>query len=250
MQTAGNLDLNQNGDSWIPFSELGKRVPEYRPTYPITDFISDNHAMFASCPTRQGVVIDVGIQGWLRREDALKLYELAYFAEGAILELGCGDGLSTWVLAQAVADSERRGKIVSLDNDERKVASAKGSLEARGMGELVDLRLGDAMSICEQLRREGRLFTFAFIDHSQAYEDVADVCQILPHLLCDGGWCLFHDFNDWRNATESDADYGVAPAVLTNLDSRYFSFFGIFGCTALYRHNAADIFDWRSRHRD
>src|ERR1700728_4334116 len=48
------------------------------------------------------------IPGWLAPEDALKLYELAYFSPGPILEIGMYCGRSTTILATAVADSGRR----------------------------------------------------------------------------------------------------------------------------------------------
>jgi hypothetical protein len=60
-------------------NELGKPRP-YQPTVAgFRQFINDHHRHYQECPTN-GVLIDIGIQGQLRPEDALKLYEMAYFA--------------------------------------------------------------------------------------------------------------------------------------------------------------------------
>ena len=57
----------------------------------------------------------MGIEGWLWREDALKLYEMAYFARGNILELGCYHGLSTALLALALRNARRGHKLLSVE---------------------------------------------------------------------------------------------------------------------------------------
>jgi len=57
----------------------------FRPTFSYAGgFINPEHAAFATCPTRHGM-IDVGIDGWLLPADALKLYEMAYFCGGDCL---------------------------------------------------------------------------------------------------------------------------------------------------------------------
>ncbi|MEO8277032.1 MAG: hypothetical protein ABI639_12525, partial [Thermoanaerobaculia bacterium] len=92
-------------------------VPSYMRTFDFDgEFINGAHAFFATCPTRDHL-IDLGIDGWLRREDALKLYELAYFASGPILEIGSYQGLSTSILVRATRDSGRRNRIVSVELD-------------------------------------------------------------------------------------------------------------------------------------
>ncbi len=50
-----------------------------------------------------------------------------------------------------------------------------------------------------------------------------------------GGFCLFHDFNDRRNADPAETNYDVYRAVTEGLDPKVFEFYGIYGCTALYR---------------
>src|SRR5438128_632925 len=82
-------------------------IPPFRPTYAYGDgFVNESHASYQTCPANEHL-IDLGISGWLRREDALKLYELAYFADGPILELGSYHGLSTSILSRAAHDAGR-----------------------------------------------------------------------------------------------------------------------------------------------
>lgn len=48
-------------------------MPEYCPTYPFSGYIDDFHESLAHCKLN-GINIDLHIDGWLQREDALKLY--------------------------------------------------------------------------------------------------------------------------------------------------------------------------------
>jgi hypothetical protein len=90
--------------TFMKIEELGKRTPEYGPTYPISGYIDAFHESLAHCKLN-GKNIDLRIDGWLLREDALKLYEMAYFCQEAILELGTYHGLSTYIMAQAAQNS-------------------------------------------------------------------------------------------------------------------------------------------------
>ena len=227
--------INKNTDSWIPSAELGTRIPPYKPTFNIHGFLNETHQSFSTCPLFQGQCIDVGIRGWLRREDALKLYEIAYIVQSDILELGCNHGLSTSILAQAVIDSKKRGRIYSIDIESLYVRKTKENLKRKGINNYVNMICGDGTEQCRQLIQEGKSFEFIFVDHSHKYHDVAEFCKILPRLLLDQGFCLFHDFNDGRNNDPSLVDYKVSQAVCESLDLNDFEFYGIFGCSALYR---------------
>ncbi|MCL4190227.1 MAG: hypothetical protein KJZ87_00670 [Thermoguttaceae bacterium] len=84
-------------------------------------WIDATHRAIAGCPLADGVLVQLRdrggriIPGWLRREDALKLYELAFFAPADILELGSFHGLSTSILAQAAAHSPFPKRACSID---------------------------------------------------------------------------------------------------------------------------------------
>jgi SAM-dependent methyltransferase len=220
----------------LPFEALGSEIPPYAPTYAFpTPYINAQHAYYATCPLVKGVSIDVGIRGSLRREDALKLYELAYFADGDVLELGCNLGLSTSILSRANHDAGLAKSIYTNDLDARYLDWTRKALEDLRLVSNLHFYPGDAVQYCQQLASEQRQFAFAFVDHSHAYEPVYGVCESLPQIIKPGGLVLFHDYNDYRNPRPDFADYGVAQAVIDALAGTAFEFYGLFGCTALYR---------------
>ena len=57
----------------------------------------------------------------------------------------------------------------------------------------------------------------------------------LADVLWPGAFCLFHDFNDFRNADPAYEDYGVYQGVADGLQQGRFEFWGIYGCCGLYR---------------
>ena len=236
--------MNVNRESFMQPAELGSRFPDYERTFDFPgEFINESHKHFSICPIRDGILIEIRdrptdgsiIEGWLRRADALKLYEIAYFVTGDILELGSYHGLSTSILARAVHDSPHKKNIFSVDLDMNNVGMANQHLRELGLKSYVITICGDALSTMKDLVSAGTKFDFVFVDHSHAYDPVYGVCRELGEVLRPGGFCLFHDFNDSRNSDAEDKDYGVYQAVIGGLDPNRFDFYGIYGCAALYR---------------
>ncbi len=229
----------RHADSWLEPHELGAKRP-YRPTYSESITLGPTHRRLLEAPLKAGsVAIDIGIPGSLRREDAAKLYELAYFARGDVLELGCARGLSTAIVAQAVHDAGRAARVVSIDPQSRMIEQARANLAAYNLLAGVELVPGDAPAVCHSLVARGRRFGLVFVDHSHAYGEVLAVCGLLPSLVEEGGFVLFHDFNDRRNKDQTDTGYGVYAGVVDGLPEPPFSFYGAFGCTGLYRCEGA-----------
>lgn len=225
--------------------DLGRRMPPYQPSFDFPGtFIDAAHQSLAEAPLKNGTLIQIRnrrwfgkvIPGWLRREDALKLYELAYFAAGDILELGSYHGLSTSILAQAVRHSKRPNHIYTADLSWRCVRATRLNLGWMRLHRHVTSIRGDAVTVVKSFAATGKRFGLVFIDHSHTYEAVYEVCRELAHITAPGGFCLFHDFNDVRNTEGADDKaYGVYQAVRNGLDTARFEFCGIYGCAALYR---------------
>jgi predicted O-methyltransferase YrrM len=204
-------------------------------TYPFRPpYINAAHEAFTTCPTQQGM-IDIGIPGWLLPADALKLYELAYYAPGDVLELGTYRGLSAHVIRQAIQASPRPGRtLISIDLDPGSTEAGRASVAGqRGAGN-VHFFTTSADEALETFTRARRKFALCFIDHSHRYEHVRSACERLPGVLLPGSFCLFHDYNDPRNACPHDADYGVFQAVSEFLP-RPLEPWGVYGCCGLFR---------------
>ncbi len=212
----------------------------YAPNYTFSgDHIDEFHRHLGTSKMNRNL-IDIGIPGWLRREDALKLYELGRFADGDILEFGTNRGLSTFVLANALENSGRGGEIVTMELSREISDEAKRNLSERGMAGRVNFAVGDANDSCLKLAEQGRKFGFSFIDHSHAYEHMVSACKRLSDLMLPGAFCVFHDYNDQRNTRrtglgEVGTEYGVQAGIEDALDHRAFEFVGVYGCTGVYR---------------
>jgi hypothetical protein len=212
--------------SWVEKHRLGQEVLPYRPTFDFRgSFIDASHAQATG---------DTGIEGWLLREDAFKLYEMAYFARGNVLELGSYHGLSTTILARALQNANRGYKMLSVENNPDNVAKARKN--TAGYEDVLQFIVGDAHAVCRKLLANGDRFAFCFVDHSHTYEMVHLACNDLKELLMPGGFAFFHDYNDGRNGR--DPRYGVYQAVLDAFGDRSFSFVGAYGCGGLFVRGA------------
>lgn len=242
--------MNAHPQSFLPLSELGTQIPPYYPSYDFAPpFIDESHSAIAEYPLADDVLIQIAnpatpgqaIPGWLRREDALKLYELAYFADGDILELGSYSGLSTTILAQASHNSPTPKQIVTVDLDPICTQATLNTLKSLALLDQVTAQTVDAVVAVEEFKAAHRQFGFIFIDHSHAYQPVYEVCRELDPIVIPGGFCLFHDFNDPRNPDANNSDFGVYQAVMDGLNRDRFAFYGIYGCTGLYRRQPCQI---------
>lgn len=225
-------------DSFVSFNELGKASP-YLPTFRFAgDYINANHRFYSECPTGYegiSICINIGVDGYLQKADALKIYELAYFSQGNILELGTYRGLSTSIIAQALFDANSKVEFDTVDIDPAANASAKSNVLARSGGDRVVFNLCDATQYMDKAIAQGRVFSFIFIDHWHGYDTTYEAAMRAKKILSPGGFCLFHDYNDPSNANP-DHVYGVYKAAHDALlCDPFFDFYGTFGCTALFR---------------
>jgi predicted O-methyltransferase YrrM len=207
----------------------------YRKTYDFPgDYIDADHRRLAECATEHGMIA-LGIEGWLLPADALKLYELAYFCGGDILELGAYRGLSTTLLAQASVNAGHRNAISSIDNSAEAVVGSRATMKGRPGEDRVTFMQMDGDGAINRFAKARKRFAFAFVDHSHRYEHVQSACALLPTVLAPGAFVLFHDYNDYRNPILEAEEYGVYQGVRDGLDKDRFEFWGVYGCTGLYR---------------
>src|SRR6476469_4515402 len=96
-------------------SAIGHEVPSYRKTYGYAgELIDAEHRALAALPV-DGDLIRAATPGYLRLADALALYELAYFANGDVLEMGSAWGLSTTILCRAVRSARTGARVWSIE---------------------------------------------------------------------------------------------------------------------------------------
>lgn len=242
--------MQMHPETAMRVDELGSRFPPYLPTHPLSGaYVDAWHEELSRSQLRDGVLVQLAngaepaenIPGWLRLADALKLYEMAFFSDGDILELGCYHGLSTCIMSRAVQNCSQLKHIETVDLDPGCSQATSANLRSLGLDRFVSTHTNDAMTVVRHFAAKGRHFGFVFIDHSHAYGPVLDVCRELATVMKPGAFCLFHDFNDIRNQAQNDPDYGVYQAVIDGLDSSQFEFCGIYGCAALYRLPAMSV---------
>jgi len=223
---------------WLEFSELG--CPgTYRPTYSFTnEYINENHKFYATCPTGRyniDVCIDIGIDGFIQHAEALKIYELAYYAEGNILELGTHKGLSATIICQALNDAQKNVNFNTVDIDAVANVTAVKNLSGVPGGLKVKFNLMDATQFLNREINNNEKYSFIFVDHHHGYQATFEAASCAKELLTSGGFILFHDFND-RDNCDYQHHYGVYQAVTDKIIGDIdFEFYGIFGSCSLFR---------------
>lgn len=235
--------VNRHEQTFLGPDDIGARAQPYRPTFSFPgEFIDSEHERIGRLPLVDNLCIRLEhratrapVPGWLQRADALKLYEMARFSAGDIVEFGTFHGLSAIIISTALRTGNRSARLDTVDIDPACTAQALANLAAHGLDEFVTATTGEATAVVARFVSAARKFAFAFIDHSHAYQPVLDVCTGIHRVLHSGGFVLFHDYNDPRNRDASDGNYGVYQAVQDGLSPKRFEFYGIYGCAALYR---------------
>ena len=89
------------------------------------EFLNDTH--------RNIVDIVANVSGKLQRPDHFKLYEMAYLAQGPILEIGRDQGKSLSILAMAVRDRGSDVPVYSIEIDALSYRSRDGTYTTSGL---------------------------------------------------------------------------------------------------------------------
>jgi len=231
-----------NSHSWIDFDQLTNSESPDKVVYKKTidfagEFANEQHRALSVAPGgRMGLdyLIDIGIDGFLLTADALKIYEMAYFSDGNILELGTHKGLSTTIIAGALEDSNH-GLLETIDIDVDTNEMARNNVSTRPGSQRVTFTVKNATDRLDELVADGRKFGFIFVDHWHGYDATFEVAIRAIDLLVPGGFILFHDFVNSGNFDREHV-YGVFPAIIDAIlpDDR-FRFYGNSGCCALFR---------------
>jgi hypothetical protein len=234
--------MKNNYNSNLSIEQIGHVIPPYKKTHDFeSSFINKNHFSYSQIELNSDkttIKDPSGISGFLRREDALKIYELSYFSKGDIINFGTLFGLSAAIMSEAVYDSNKNNKILSVDKWGGVSKKAKYNLRAIYGNQNVDFVVKDGMEFLDNIIREKRKFGFIFVDHSHQYEDVFPLCKKINDVMSKDSFCLFHDYNDRRNFDDEEK-YGVHKAIEDGLSKNMFDFYGIFGACGLFKKKSS-----------
>lgn len=173
------------------------------------------------------------IPGWLRAEDAAKLYELSQAISGPILEIGTHRGKSTMVMALAARASQRPTTIYTVDVDRGALDAAAAEARVRGLTERIVFIRGTSSAFARGYPHVHPRLTFVDGDHSRS--GVERDLAVLEAIVPVDGLMLFHDFHDPRNDDPACDEIGVRPAVESSWVARQCDFEGVFGVCGLFR---------------
>jgi len=182
-------------------------------------------------PRHERVLDTIGaIEGLLYTEDAQKLYELAWFATGPILEIGTFCGQSTAVMAAALEDAGNPARIVSLDVDAAALSTARANLDRLGFGARVTLVHSETRRL---LRAASALRPgLVFVDGDHTLRGVrADLAALEP-AVPDGAIVALHDYEGYED--EDPYSVRVAEAVTRSWLARQGEFIGRFGLCGVF----------------
>lgn len=178
------------------------------------------------------------IPGWLEPEDALKLYELAWFANGPVLEIGTYCGRSAVIMATAAADRGGGVPVVSLDTDPTVIPFARRAAQAHGVQDRLLFACTSVGVFFETIPSFSPTLVFVDADHSAAGVQ-ADLAGLEGH-VAPGGLLLFHDYLTQQLPRTDGFPVSAGPIEVQQvIDGSWVSeqceFAGTFGCSALFR---------------
>ena len=227
--------MNNNLASLVSREELGQRYHPFRPSYQYAgEFVDATHAALAESTDQQALVDYQSIDGFLRVADALKLYEVAFFATGDVLEIGTHHGLSTAILSTAIRNSERPDrKLHTIEISQSSAQTAKSHHKRLNIEGSICYHVQPSTSALSEFSSIQKKFSFVFVDHDHSYTATQEFLDCIEVLLEPRSFVLFHDYNDSRNTNSDDLEYGVFDAIEHHAPPG-FKPFGTFGCCGLF----------------
>jgi predicted O-methyltransferase YrrM len=172
------------------------------------------------------------IPGWMRPEDADKLWELASVTTGPILEIGTFHGKSAVLMALALKDANTNTLIYTLEVQKASIRAAAAQAAANGVADRIVFVRGTSDAFARAYPWLRPALTFVDGDHRRA--GVQADLEILERIVPAGGVLLFHDFDDPLNDDPGCADIEVRPTVHDSWVARECDFGGTFGACGLY----------------
>jgi hypothetical protein len=184
------------------------------------------------------------IPGWLAPEDCRKLYELAYFSDGPILEIGTYCGRSAVTMAMALSDAGRDHPIVSVDIDPAAAGLGHRNACAHEVADRIIFVCGTVDRFLAGVPGFEPALIFVDGDHRAAGVR-GDLAAIAP-IVRPGTLLFFHDYlptelPDTNGFPVSPKPIEVAETVMGSWVPDHADFAGTFGWSALYRVHSPPV---------
>ena len=124
--------------------------------------------------------------------------------DNLILETGTNLGSTAIVVAQALRDSGRPGRVLTIEIDDQIAAEAERRFELAGVADLIDLTVGSSLEVLPSLLEPG-MVRIAFLDGNHYHDHVVKEFELIhEHLLddsivvFDNTYCIAEDREDPR----------------------------------------------------
>jgi len=108
-----------------------------------------------------------------------------------IIETGTNWGCTTIILAQALADSKCKGRVITFELDPNNVAIARKNIQAAGLEDFVELHVGNSHDLIAPTIKNVAPIRFAFLDASHLHDDVMIEFNLVSPSLADDALVLF-----------------------------------------------------------
>ncbi len=203
--------------SLLPGDGIAAKIPSY--DAPLRRYVQDRSVIpnKALDTARRASVGDPWEFMQTTPDQASLLYLIAKLCSAkSILEIGCYFGHSAVALASALPED---GKLITLDHNARWAESAKSVFETAGLTDKIELRLGEAHALLDQLviEKSSAPFDLIFIDadkiNSHAYY------ERVMEILRPGGVILVDNVL-WRGKINDPSDQSDRAVALRRLNDR------------------------------
>jgi predicted O-methyltransferase YrrM len=136
-----------------------------------------------------------GLEGLGYPEDSQKLYELAWFSPGDLLEIGTFRGRAAATMAMALESAGNPARVVSIDIDAGVLEDAARGLAAVGLANRVTLARGTADTVLSRMPelRPG----LVFVDGDHSYRGVMRDLTAIEPLVPNGSIVVLHDYEGY-----------------------------------------------------
>ena len=171
------------------------------------------------------------IDGLMYPQDALKLYELAWFSPGPILEIGAFHGLSAAVMARGLNDSGNSQPVFSLDVDSDALNQARENLGSQDLLDRVTFVEGSVQDLVRALPDFRPML--AFVDGDHTLSGVTSDLKVLYEIVPRGGIIAMHDYEGYEHPDPYWTQ--VRKGVHLSWMTRECRFLGRFGITGVFQ---------------